>query len=177
MLQPRGILCPPSPPVPTGGPRAAPPRPRRVQPEFGPVPAWGGSRGRRDGRTHGRTDGRREGRTAAPGRCLRVRPAAPGNPTPARGGRTQRLRCPLLRRRYKTSRNLPKPPEPPETSRGPQPARSEGVSAASLPAAPAPPLMCLCPFPASPLLGRVAAASSPGPAAPRRGPAQAPGPS
>ncbi|KAL2300464.1 hypothetical protein Nmel_010105, partial [Mimus melanotis] len=80
-----------------------------------------------------RTDGRTDGRTAAPGRCLRVRPASPGNPTPAPEG--QRLRCPLLRRGYKTSRNVPKSPQSPETSGGPRPARSEGVSGASLPPA------------------------------------------
>uniref|UniRef100_A0A803WEL0 S100/CaBP-9k-type calcium binding subdomain domain-containing protein n=3 Tax=Muscicapidae TaxID=36291 RepID=A0A803WEL0_FICAL len=108
------VKCPGDAPAPV--PVLSPPRPRRVQPEFGAVPG------------HGGTDGRTDGRTAAPGRCLRVRPASPGNPTPAPGG--QRLRCPLLRRGYKTSRNLPKPPQTSRTPRNLPGAAARGVSGA-----------------------------------------------
>lgn len=115
MLQPRDILCPLSPPVPTGGPRAAPPRPSRVQAGFGPVPGRGGSSGQRDGRTDGR---RRPG-----GDCASVRPH---QETQHRLGGDKGCAVPSCGAAIKPPENSPKLPKSLETSRGPPPARSEG---------------------------------------------------
>ncbi|XP_071273642.1 protein S100-A13 isoform X1 [Agelaius tricolor] len=101
MPQPR------SPPVPTGAAEAAATSGR----------VWCGARAGREQRTEGRTDRRTGGDFAS------VRPHQETQHRRDAAGGTQRLRCPLLRRGYKTCRKRPKtapnPSNPPGDSEGP----------------------------------------------------------